>query len=333
MNISDMNNNDTQGQASALQKFGQDLTSRAAELDPVIGRDAEIRRVVRVLCRRTKNNPVLIGEPGVGTRVGQRCCLPTHTNPGKTAIAEGLAQRIVKNDVPSTLANCRLISLDIGALVAGAKYRGEFEERLKEVLKEVAEAKNIILFIDEMHLILGAGKSGGAMDGANLLKPMLARGELVCTPFFRCFLFFSGNNMHHAPTPNTHQVAATMAHACFKVSHIPLTPPHTQRCIGATTLNEYRQHVEKDAAFERRFQPVLVGEPSVADTINILRGLKERYAAYHGVQVSDRALVMAAELSDRYITNRFLPDKVCALRHSWPENPAMCVWLWEVRSW
>lgn len=217
-------------------------------MDPVIGRDEEIRRVVRVLCRRTKNNPVLIGEPGVG----------------KTAIVEGLAQRVVKGDIPSTLQGVRIISLDMGSLVAGTKYRGEFEERIKSVLKEVHDAAgSVVLFIDEMHLILGAGKSDGAMDAANLLKPMLARGEL--------------------------------------------------RLIGATTLNEYREHVEKDAAFERRFQQVLVGEPSVPDTVQILRGLKERYASHHGVQISDRALVVAAELADRYITNRFLPDKAIDL--------------------
>ena len=221
-------------QYDALNKYGIDLTAKAAELDPVIGRDEEIRRVVRVLCRRTKNNPVLIGEPGVG----------------KTAIVEGLAQRVVKGDIPGTLQNVRIISLDMGSLVAGAKFRGEFEERIKAVLKEVHDAAgSVILFIDEMHLILGAGKTEGAMDAANLLKPMLARGEL--------------------------------------------------RLIGATTLNEYREHVEKDAAFERRFQQVLVGEPSVPDTVQILRGLKERYASHHGVQISDRALVVAAELADR----------------------------------
>lgn len=235
-------------QFEALSKYGTDLTARAAELDPVIGRDEEIRRVIRVLCRRTKNNPVLIGEPGVG----------------KTAIVEGLAQRIVKHDVPNTLKDVRLISLDIGALIAGAKYRGEFEERLKAVIKEVQDAQGkVIMFIDEMHLILGAGKTDGAMDAANLLKPMLARGEL--------------------------------------------------RMIGATTLEEYREHVEKDAAFERRFQQVLVGEPSVQDTVQILRGLKERYSSHHGVQIADKALVVAAELSDRYITNRFLPDKAIDL--------------------
>lgn len=232
----------------ALAKYGTDLTANAARLDPVIGRDDEIRRVVRILSRRTKNNPVLVGEPGVG----------------KTAIAEGLAQRIVKNDVPVNLQGVRLIALDMGALVAGAKYRGEFEERLKAVLAEVKEAKGkVILFIDEIHLVLGAGKAEGAMDAANLLKPMLARGEL--------------------------------------------------RTIGATTLAEYRQHIEKDAAFERRFQQVLVGEPSVPDTIQILRGLKEKYEDHHGVHISDRALVVAAELSDRYITGRFLPDKAIDL--------------------
>lgn len=232
----------------ALLKYGVDLTANAARLDPVIGRDDEIRRVVQVLCRRTKNNPVLIGEPGVG----------------KTAIVEGLAQRIVRNDVPDTLRNMRLISLDMGALVAGAKYRGEFEERLKAVLSEIKQAEGqVILFIDEMHLVLGAGKSDGAMDAANLLKPMLARGEL--------------------------------------------------HCIGATTLAEYRQHIEKDPAFERRFQQVLVGEPSVQDTIQILRGLKEKYETHHGTRIQDRALVVAAELSDRYIQSRFLPDKAIDL--------------------
>ncbi|KAK9841119.1 hypothetical protein WJX74_000311 [Apatococcus lobatus] len=231
----------------ALNKYGQDLTAQVTHLDPIIGRDEEIRRVIRILCRRTKNNPVLIGEPGVG----------------KTAIAEGLAQRIVKGDIPSNLKDMRLISLDMGALVAGAKYRGEFEERLKAVLAEVKKAANIILFIDELHLVLGAGKTDGAMDAANLLKPMLARGEL--------------------------------------------------RCIGATTLAEYRQHMEKDAAFERRFQQVIVGEPSVADTISILRGISEKYSSYHGVRLTDRALVVAAELSDRYITARFLPDKAIDL--------------------
>lgn len=233
----------------ALNKYGHDLVEAAlkGKLDPVIGRDDEIRRVIRVLARRTKNNPVLIGPPGVG----------------KTAVVEGLAQRIARGDVPESL-KCRLYSLDMGALVAGAKYRGEFEERLKAVLKEVQDANgNIILFIDEIHLVLGAGKADGAMDAANLLKPMLARGEL--------------------------------------------------RCIGATTLEEYRKHVEKDAAFERRFQPVYVGEPTVADTVSILRGLKERYEVHHGVRISDSALVLAAQLAHRYIQGRFLPDKAIDL--------------------
>ncbi|KAF9541663.1 hypothetical protein EC957_002904 [Mortierella hygrophila] len=233
----------------ALSKYAIDMVSLAEQdkLDPVIGRDDEIRRVIRVLSRRTKNNPVLIGEPGVG----------------KTAVVEGLAQRIVRKDVPVSL-QCRLFSLDMGALIAGAKYRGEFEERLKAVLKEVKESEQgIILFIDEIHLVLGAGKADGAMDAANLLKPMLARGEL--------------------------------------------------RCIGATTLDEYRQHVEKDPAFERRFQQVFVGEPSLSDTISILRGLKERYEVHHGVKVADAALVTAATLAHRYITNRFLPDKAIDL--------------------
>jgi len=233
----------------ALNKYGIDLVSLAesGKLDPVIGRDEEIRRVIRVLSRRTKNNPVLIGEPGVG----------------KTAIVEGLAQRIVRKDVPKNL-ECKIFSLDMGALIAGAKYRGEFEERLKAVLKEVKESPTpIIMFIDEIHLVLGAGKTDGAMDAANLLKPMLARGEL--------------------------------------------------RCIGATTLDEYKKYVEKDAAFERRFQQVYVGEPSVADTISILRGLKEKYETHHGVRIADSALVVAAQLAHRYITNRFLPDKAIDL--------------------
>jgi ATP-dependent Clp protease ATP-binding subunit ClpB len=234
----------------ALEKFGRDLTAaaEAGKLDPVIGRDEEIRRVIQVLSRRTKNNPVLIGDPGVG----------------KTAIAEGLAQRIVAGDVPEGLKGKRVWALDIGALVAGAKYRGEFEERLKAVLAEITAAEGqIILFIDELHTIVGAGAAEGAVSAGNLLKPMLARGEL--------------------------------------------------RAIGATTLDEYRKHIEKDAALERRFQPVFVGEPSVADTIAILRGLKERYEAHHGVRIRDAALVAAAVLSDRYISDRFLPDKAIDL--------------------
>ncbi len=234
----------------ALDRFTHDLTELAAQnkLDPVIGRDDEIRRVMQVLSRRTKNNPVLIGEPGVG----------------KTAIAEGLARRITAGDVPETLKNKRLLAFDIGALVAGAKYRGEFEDRLKAVLKEITESHGeIILFIDELHTLVGAGKAEGAIDAANMLKPALARGEL--------------------------------------------------RCIGATTLDEYRKHIEKDPALERRFQPVYVGEPDVADTIAILRGLKERYEVHHGVRIKDTALVAAATLSDRYITERFLPDKAIDL--------------------
>jgi ATP-dependent Clp protease ATP-binding subunit ClpB len=234
----------------ALEKFGRDLTAAAEDgkLDPVIGRDEEIRRVIQVLSRRTKNNPVLIGDPGVG----------------KTAIAEGLAQRIVAGDVPEGLKGKRVWALDIGALIAGSKYRGEFEERLKAVLNEIKSAQGqVILFIDELHTIVGAGAAEGAVSAGNLLKPMLARGEL--------------------------------------------------RCIGATTLDEYRQHIEKDAALERRFQPIFVGEPSVADTIAILRGLKERYEAHHGIRIRDAALVAAAVLSDRYITDRFLPDKAIDL--------------------
>ncbi|HEY4094769.1 MAG TPA: ATP-dependent chaperone ClpB [Baekduia sp.] len=234
----------------ALEKFGVDLTERAerGELDPVIGRDDEIRRVIQVLSRRTKNNPVLIGEPGVG----------------KTAIVEGLAQRIINGDVPESLRDRRVISLDIGALLAGSKYRGEFEERLKAVLAEIKEAGgNVVLFMDELHTIVGAGAAEGAVDAANLLKPMLARGEL--------------------------------------------------RAVGATTLDEYRKHIEKDAALERRFQPVLVGEPSVEDTIAILRGLKERYELHHNVRIQDAALIAAATLSDRYIADRFLPDKAIDL--------------------
>jgi ATP-dependent Clp protease ATP-binding subunit ClpB len=234
----------------ALKRYARDLTNAASDgkIDPVIGRDEEIRRTIQVLSRRTKNNPVLIGEPGVG----------------KTAIAEGLAQRIVKGDVPESLKDKKLLALDMGALVAGAKYRGEFEERLKSVLQEVqAEEGGIILFIDELHTIVGAGKSEGAMDASNLLKPALARGEL--------------------------------------------------HCVGATTLDEYRKHIEKDAALARRFQPVFVTEPSVVDTISILRGLKERYELHHGVRISDAALVAAATLSNRYITDRFLPDKAIDL--------------------
>ncbi|MBQ8554729.1 MAG: AAA family ATPase [Clostridia bacterium] len=234
----------------ALKKYGSDLVelARQHKLDPVIGRDAEIRNVIRILSRKTKNNPVLIGEPGVG----------------KTAIAEGLAQRIVRGDVPDSLKERTIFSLDMGSLIAGAKFRGEFEERLKAVLAEIKKSEGrIILFIDELHTIVGAGKTDGAMDAGNLLKPMLARGEL--------------------------------------------------HCIGATTLNEYRQYIEKDAALERRFQPVLVGEPTVEDTIAILRGLKERYEVFHGVKIQDAALIAAATLSNRYITDRFLPDKAIDL--------------------
>jgi ATP-dependent Clp protease ATP-binding subunit ClpB len=234
----------------ALEKYGRNLTelARQGKLDPVIGRDEEIRRVIQVLSRRTKNNPVLIGDPGVG----------------KTAIVEGLAQRIVRGDVPKTLADKQVVALDLGALVAGAKYRGEFEERLKAVLKEITSAEGgIILFIDELHTLVGAGAAEGAMDASNMLKPMLARGEL--------------------------------------------------HCIGATTLDEYRKHIEKDAALERRFQPILVDQPTVEDTISILRGLKQRYEVHHGVRIQDSALVAAAVLSNRYITDRFLPDKAIDL--------------------
>jgi len=233
-----------------LQRYGRDLVemARQGKIDPVIGRDEEIRRTMQVLSRRTKNNPVLIGEPGVG----------------KTAIVEGLATRMLNGDVPAVLQNKRIIALDMGALIAGAKYRGEFEDRLKAVIKEVTSSDGeIILFIDELHTVVGAGKAEGSMDAGNLLKPALARGEL--------------------------------------------------RTIGATTLDEYQKHVEKDAALERRFQPILVGEPTVEDTIAMLRGLKQRYETHHGIRITDAAIVAAATLSDRYITERFLPDKAIDL--------------------
>ena len=234
----------------ALKKYGRDLVQdvRDGKIDPIIGRDDEIRRVIQILSRKTKNNPVLIGEPGVG----------------KTAVVEGIAWRIMKGDVPESLKEKRLIELDMGSLIAGAKYRGEFEERLKAVLEEVKNANGqIILFIDEIHNLVGAGKTEGSMDAANLLKPMLARGEL--------------------------------------------------HCIGATTFNEYRKYIEKDAALERRFQKVMVAQPSVEDTISILRGLKDRFESYHGVRILDESLIAAAVLSDRYITDRFLPDKAIDL--------------------
>ena len=245
-----VSSDDPEGNYKALEKYGRDLTAaaRKSKLDPVIGRDDEIRRTVEILSRRTKNNPVLIGEPGVG----------------KTAIVEGLASRIIAGDVPESLKNKTLYSLDMGSLIAGAKYRGEFEERLKSVLNEIAKSEGqILLFIDEIHTVVGAGASEGSMDAGNLLKPMLARGEL--------------------------------------------------RCIGATTLNEYQKYIEKDAALERRFQPVMVNQPSVEDTITILRGLKERYEVHHGVRIRDNAMVAAAVLSDRYISDRFLPDKAIDL--------------------
>ena len=234
----------------SLEKFGEELVAKAKaqKIDPVIGRDDEIRNVIRILSRKTKNNPVLIGQPGVG----------------KTAVVEGLAQRIAKGDVPTSLKDKKIFSLNMGSLIAGAKYRGEFEERLKAVLDEIKKSDGeILLFIDELHTIVGAGKTEGSMDAGNMLKPMLARGEL--------------------------------------------------HCIGATTLNEYREYIEKDAALERRFQPVMVNEPTVEDTISILRGLKDRYEAYHGVKIMDAALVSAAVLSNRYISDRFLPDKAIDL--------------------
>ena len=250
MNMQQMGPEDYSQDPKVLEKFGRNINDavKSGKIDPVIGRDEEIRKVIQVLARKSKNNVILLGEPGVG----------------KTAIIEGLAERIVKNDVPGTLKDKTIYELDMGALIAGAKYRGEFEERLKAVLNKIKESEGkIILFIDEIHLIVGAGKTDGAMDASNMLKPLLARGDIDC--------------------------------------------------IGATTLNEYRQYIEKDRALERRFQPVMVGEPSVEDTISILRGLKERFESYHGVQITDGALVSAATLSNRYITNRFLPDKAIDL--------------------
>jgi ATP-dependent Clp protease ATP-binding subunit ClpB len=245
-----MNDASSENQLEALSKYGRDLVEdvKNGKIDPVIGRDEEIRRIIQILSRKTKNNPVLIGEPGVG----------------KTAIVEGIAWRIMKGDVPFGLKEKKLIELDMGSLIAGAKYRGEFEERLKAVLNEIKESNGgIILFIDELHNLVGAGKAEGSMDAANLLKPMLARGEL--------------------------------------------------RCIGATTFDEYRKHIEKDAALERRFQKILVEQPSVEDTISILRGLKDRFESHHGVQILDEAIIAAATLSNRYITDRFLPDKAIDL--------------------
>ena len=245
-----VDNKNAEEKMQALAKFSTDLTELAkkGKLDPVVGRDEEIRRIIQVLNRRTKNNPILIGEPGVG----------------KTAVVEGLAQRIIRGDVPESLKDVKLCALDMGGLVAGAKFRGEFEERLKAVLKEVEDSNGqIVLFIDEIHTIIGAGATDGAMDAGNLLKPMLARGVL--------------------------------------------------RTIGATTINEYRKYIEKDPAFERRFQPIMLNEPSVEDTISILRGLKEKYEVHHGIRILDSALIAAAKLSDRYITDRFLPDKAIDL--------------------